>query len=330
MSIFLQYLELCLPLHKSLLNNILDIKKVGKWVPFCCTLGGGIDLGPGTTYKKPCVKLSKFSGQPKNFYRNHETPPDFDIFTKDYIILCYKKKVFLTNHGRFIVRPFQISTTALFDKKIYYMPVGYIKFCVPTYGCYFLYILNKDSKQHISNIQIGIHNHTSYLEYINLRVLVRIYDRRRQPISRLRQQIVGRRAGERFPPTLTRSSSLFKQPQEVRLPAVLFRQFHHPVARARWTSAPGPLPGIRTRSIKRCSPTFITQTTTKKKDYGKKIFKEKNLPLSVLRTGLDDKDPYFPRYVPMSLVLEPCEANGVRAFKVLTYCRISDFNIQDG
>ncbi|KAE9544694.1 hypothetical protein AGLY_000236 [Aphis glycines] len=107
----------------------LQYIKAGKWVPFCCTLGGGVDLGLGylykhfyelylqnnlqifmiltnfcqnlnfkcfniydlyylnnnkyqksfeakplfnvvlTTYKKPCIKFSTFSGQPKNFYR---------------------------------------------------------------------------------------------------------------------------------------------------------------------------------------------------------------------------------------------------------------------
>ncbi|KAE9537638.1 hypothetical protein AGLY_006661 [Aphis glycines] len=34
-------------------------KKVGKWVPLCCTLGGGVDLGLGTTHKEPCNKFSK-------------------------------------------------------------------------------------------------------------------------------------------------------------------------------------------------------------------------------------------------------------------------------
>ncbi|KAE9534525.1 hypothetical protein AGLY_008615 [Aphis glycines] len=29
------------------LGNICFKKKVGKWVPFCCTLGGGVDLGLG-------------------------------------------------------------------------------------------------------------------------------------------------------------------------------------------------------------------------------------------------------------------------------------------
>ncbi|KAE9524227.1 hypothetical protein AGLY_015266 [Aphis glycines] len=63
---------------KSTLNNnisgtigitFITCTVVGKWVPLCCTLGGGVDLGLGTTYKKPCIKFSRFSGQPKNFNR---------------------------------------------------------------------------------------------------------------------------------------------------------------------------------------------------------------------------------------------------------------------
>ncbi|KAE9540754.1 hypothetical protein AGLY_003999 [Aphis glycines] len=33
-------------------------KKTGKWVPFCCTLGGGVDLGLGITYEELCIQFS--------------------------------------------------------------------------------------------------------------------------------------------------------------------------------------------------------------------------------------------------------------------------------
>ncbi|KAE9535762.1 hypothetical protein AGLY_007663, partial [Aphis glycines] len=67
------------------LTLTFEIKKVGKWVPFCCTLGGGVDLGLGityeelcikfsttikTTHKEPCIKFSKLFGHPKIFYRH--------------------------------------------------------------------------------------------------------------------------------------------------------------------------------------------------------------------------------------------------------------------
>ncbi|KAE9536778.1 hypothetical protein AGLY_006840, partial [Aphis glycines] len=42
----------------------------GKWVPLCCTLGGGVNLGLGTTHKEPCIKFSSFFGHPKFFYRH--------------------------------------------------------------------------------------------------------------------------------------------------------------------------------------------------------------------------------------------------------------------
>ncbi|KAE9534012.1 hypothetical protein AGLY_008748, partial [Aphis glycines] len=89
----------------SMITNFL----MGKWVPFCCTLGGGVDLGLGityeelcitfsiiligpkkilstlqkkffrkiknvttikTTHKEPCIKFSKLFGHPKIFYRH--------------------------------------------------------------------------------------------------------------------------------------------------------------------------------------------------------------------------------------------------------------------
>ncbi|KAE9541884.1 hypothetical protein AGLY_003875 [Aphis glycines] len=37
----------------------LNTKKAGKWVPFCCTLGGGVDLGLRITYEELCIKFSK-------------------------------------------------------------------------------------------------------------------------------------------------------------------------------------------------------------------------------------------------------------------------------
>ncbi|KAE9544840.1 hypothetical protein AGLY_000382 [Aphis glycines] len=46
------------------------IKKAGKWVPFCCTLGGGVDLGLGITYEELCIKFSSILIGPKKFYRH--------------------------------------------------------------------------------------------------------------------------------------------------------------------------------------------------------------------------------------------------------------------
>ncbi|KAE9523942.1 hypothetical protein AGLY_015589 [Aphis glycines] len=42
----------------------------GKWVPFCCTLGGGVDLGLGITYEELCIKFSSILIGPKKFYRH--------------------------------------------------------------------------------------------------------------------------------------------------------------------------------------------------------------------------------------------------------------------
>ncbi|KAE9536937.1 hypothetical protein AGLY_006744 [Aphis glycines] len=47
---------------KRFLNIFITVvfkkKKAGKWVPFCCTLGGGVDLGLGITYEELCIKFS--------------------------------------------------------------------------------------------------------------------------------------------------------------------------------------------------------------------------------------------------------------------------------
>ncbi|KAE9531337.1 hypothetical protein AGLY_010543 [Aphis glycines] len=42
----------------------------GKWVPLCCTLGGGVDLGLGITYEELCIKFSSILIGPKKFYRH--------------------------------------------------------------------------------------------------------------------------------------------------------------------------------------------------------------------------------------------------------------------
>ncbi|KAE9538809.1 hypothetical protein AGLY_005391 [Aphis glycines] len=69
------------------LDTMVHRKKVGKWVPLCCTLGGGVDLGLGityeelcikfttsikTTHKEPSIKFSKLFGHPKIFYRHFQ------------------------------------------------------------------------------------------------------------------------------------------------------------------------------------------------------------------------------------------------------------------
>ncbi|KAE9534023.1 hypothetical protein AGLY_008759 [Aphis glycines] len=46
------------------------IKKVDKWVTFCYTLGGGVDLGLGITYEELCIKFSSILMGPKKFYRH--------------------------------------------------------------------------------------------------------------------------------------------------------------------------------------------------------------------------------------------------------------------
>ncbi|KAE9525085.1 hypothetical protein AGLY_014499 [Aphis glycines] len=45
-------------------------KKAGKWVPFCCTLEGEVDLGLGITYEELCIKFSSILIGPKKFYRH--------------------------------------------------------------------------------------------------------------------------------------------------------------------------------------------------------------------------------------------------------------------
>ncbi|KAE9524482.1 hypothetical protein AGLY_015115 [Aphis glycines] len=60
-----------LPYFKFLRNmstskKIAIKKKVGKWVPFCCTLGGEVDLGLGITYEELCIIFLR----PKKFYRH--------------------------------------------------------------------------------------------------------------------------------------------------------------------------------------------------------------------------------------------------------------------
>ncbi|KAE9534955.1 hypothetical protein AGLY_008247, partial [Aphis glycines] len=44
--------------------------KAGKWVPFCCTLGGGVDLGLGITYEELYITFSSILIGPKKFYRH--------------------------------------------------------------------------------------------------------------------------------------------------------------------------------------------------------------------------------------------------------------------
>ncbi|KAE9537332.1 hypothetical protein AGLY_006355 [Aphis glycines] len=39
-------------------RKISNLKKVGKWVPLCCTLGGGVNLGLGITYGELCITFS--------------------------------------------------------------------------------------------------------------------------------------------------------------------------------------------------------------------------------------------------------------------------------
>ncbi|KAE9533241.1 hypothetical protein AGLY_009282 [Aphis glycines] len=46
--------------RSRILRVTINHKKVGKWVPFCCTLGGGVDLGLGITYEELCIKIFKY------------------------------------------------------------------------------------------------------------------------------------------------------------------------------------------------------------------------------------------------------------------------------
>ncbi|KAE9532771.1 hypothetical protein AGLY_009852 [Aphis glycines] len=41
---------------------------IGKWVPLCCTLGSGVDLGLGKTYEKLSIKFSSILIGPNKFY----------------------------------------------------------------------------------------------------------------------------------------------------------------------------------------------------------------------------------------------------------------------
>ncbi|KAE9544390.1 hypothetical protein AGLY_001569 [Aphis glycines] len=49
---------------------IMSMFLVGKWIPLCCTLGGGVDLGLGITYEELCIKFSSILIGPKKFNRH--------------------------------------------------------------------------------------------------------------------------------------------------------------------------------------------------------------------------------------------------------------------
>ncbi|KAE9527308.1 hypothetical protein AGLY_013006 [Aphis glycines] len=64
----------------------LKKKKVGKWIPFCCTLGGGVDLGLGITYEELCIKFSKI-----NIYKIFKWLTTF--YLKYHVIKILKKNI---------------------------------------------------------------------------------------------------------------------------------------------------------------------------------------------------------------------------------------------
>ncbi|KAE9533499.1 hypothetical protein AGLY_009137, partial [Aphis glycines] len=60
------YIHIIAPIKCKCLINVINKKILtGKWVPFCCTLGDGVDLGLRITYEELCIK---FSTQKKSKY----------------------------------------------------------------------------------------------------------------------------------------------------------------------------------------------------------------------------------------------------------------------
>ncbi|KAE9534940.1 hypothetical protein AGLY_008232 [Aphis glycines] len=79
---------------------IIEVK-MGKWVPFCCTLGGGVDLGLGITYEELCIKFSSILIGPKKFYRHFKKK--FSEKLKISVILEGKLMEHLVLYFKFLV-----------------------------------------------------------------------------------------------------------------------------------------------------------------------------------------------------------------------------------
>ncbi|KAE9537641.1 hypothetical protein AGLY_006664 [Aphis glycines] len=72
-------------------------KKAGKWVPLCCTLGGGVDLGLGITYEELCIKFSRTLDNlsyvtPRPYKKSLTFKNNFNKANKIFIDLFKKKK----------------------------------------------------------------------------------------------------------------------------------------------------------------------------------------------------------------------------------------------
>ncbi|KAE9531247.1 hypothetical protein AGLY_010453, partial [Aphis glycines] len=84
-------------------NCIYDTNKtilygdVGKWVPFCCTLGGGVDLGLGITYEELCIKFSSILIGPKKFYRHFKKK--FSEKLKKFQFITSRNNAPISNYG---------------------------------------------------------------------------------------------------------------------------------------------------------------------------------------------------------------------------------------
>ncbi|KAE9524048.1 hypothetical protein AGLY_015529 [Aphis glycines] len=114
-------------------KTYIHVKKVGKWVPLCCTLGGGVDLGLGIynlyflnnnkyqksfeakplfnavlkIYGEPCTKFLKLSYKRKNVYDFPTTKlfanfRNFDIFQQIIRNLVLNFQDFLDSQKIFI------------------------------------------------------------------------------------------------------------------------------------------------------------------------------------------------------------------------------------
>ncbi|KAE9525894.1 hypothetical protein AGLY_013943 [Aphis glycines] len=70
LEITVYYAQMHPPLIQFLAVPMYIHIKVGKWVPFCCTLGGGVDLRLGITYEELCITFSSILIGPKKFYRH--------------------------------------------------------------------------------------------------------------------------------------------------------------------------------------------------------------------------------------------------------------------
>ncbi|KAE9524004.1 hypothetical protein AGLY_015651, partial [Aphis glycines] len=87
----------------------ISLKKVGKWVPLCCTLEGGVDLGLGLEYLTLDININNFMNfelqnnlqifmilttQKKSKYFENQITKTYEEFCTKFSKLSYKRKIF--------------------------------------------------------------------------------------------------------------------------------------------------------------------------------------------------------------------------------------------